>query len=143
MRPETLIERKKRDPLTKLNVVFDLSQSKGMPFDVNGTIRHFQCRPIDMTNWGNLVGNLARNRVALNAANRDITLMTEEDVPVTVTVDAAITIIETIQNYYNALYGARWACKEQFKLVTDVAQREAINVKATFDTILNLIINPE
>lgn len=140
MIPTDLINQKKKDPLTKLNKVFDYKQSKGMAMTIEGVEYHFQCRPLDMTNWGNLLVYLDRNESILTAAGETVTLMTEEDIPITVTPLEAISIIESIQRYYNALYGARWSCKEYFATVTDRAEREAIDVLNEFETRLSTII---
>lgn len=143
MKPTELIEQKRRDPLTKLNKVFDFKQAKGMPYvHADGNTYHFQCRPIDMTNWGNLLTNLNMFQADYIAANQMVDMMTEEDIGIQVDAPTAINIIVQIQSYYNNLYRARWGCKQQIALVTDREQREAIDVLEMFETILNAIMNP-
>lgn len=136
--PFDLIERQRKDPSFRLNKVFDFKQAQGMPYlHSDGNQYHFQCRPIDMTNWGNLLTNLSIMKDTYIAAGLEIDMMTEEDIGIKVDTNTCISILLQIQQFYNLLYSVRWDVKEEIKLLTTRELRESYDVLGRFDAILN------
>jgi hypothetical protein len=129
----------KLSPYTLLDVIFDQHQKDGMPFVQGEQTVHLQCRPLDMTNWGNLLIYLTRNEATVS--NENITVMTRENVPIVLTGTQTIALIESIQVYYNLLYSARWQVRYQISQ-TPENQWDGFDVEGVFDTVLSGLLNP-
>jgi len=131
MRPNRLINEIKNGSTAQLEQVFARYEAQGMPIVNNGTTYHLQCRPLDRTNW---LGVMAMANL-LDSDLDTVTIMTFENVPITLTKPQVLQAMASIGVYSQALYGARWATKQAISNGTT-------SIQATFSTALQNIINP-
>ena len=131
MIPNRLINEIKSGSTAQLEQVFASYEAQGMPIVNNGTTHHLQCRPLDRTNW---LGVMAMANL-LDSDLDTVTIMTLENVPITLTKPQVLQAMANIGIYSQALYGARWATKQAISNGTT-------SIQATFSTALESILNP-
>jgi len=132
MRPNRLINEIKNGSTAQLEQVFARYEAQGMPIVNNGTTYHLQCRPLDRTNW---LGVMAMANL-LDSDLDTVTIMTFENVPITLTKPQVLQAMASIRRLFASPYtGARWATKQAISNGTT-------SIQATFSTALQNIINP-
>jgi len=131
MRPTNVINEIKNGSTAQLEQVFASYEAQGMPIVYEETTYHLQCRPLDRTNW---LGVMAMANL-LDSDLDTVTIMTFENVPITLTKPQVLQAMANVGIYSQALYGARWATKQAISNGTT-------SIQATFSTALQNILNP-
>jgi len=132
------IEQVRRHKLSTLDMIVDEMRENGAPYQhTDNNIYHFQCKPNDMVNWGNLI-DYYRNE---GANDPGVEMMTQEDIRLTFTVAGAIQTMTQIRLYYGAIFRTKWLVRENMETITDVNVLNNFDVENQFNVTLNAVLS--
>lgn len=132
------IEQVRRYKLNTLDMIVDDMRENGAPYQhTDNNVYHFQCKPNDMVNWGNLI-DYYRNE---GANDPSVEMMTQENVGLIFSVSDAILRMTEIRLYYGALFKAKWTVRDNINALTDIHTLNAFDVETHFTNTLNFIVS--
>lgn len=132
------IDQIRQHKLDSLDRIIDYQRISGAPYlHTDNNVYHFQCKPSDMVNWGNLI-DYYRNE---GANESGVEMMTQENVGLIFSVPDAILRMTEIRLYYGALFKAKWIVRDNIKAQTDIHTLNAFDVETHYTNTLNFILS--